>query len=421
MSNKLFCVTSQEKQETQLTPKAAVLVDDIHEQRKKAPVTGIKIGAKEVIQIFFIFLNIFFFGTNSCYALSENDLRNPKILAIEGWKYIGYGREYFDKAEQFFRKAISIDEENTNAYVGLGFITMEVGHVEFIKPYDKDQCRKALKLFDKAIALAPNDYLSHYYKGWAYICLEDYDGALKEAEIIEGDRYDACSAHFIKSKAYNAKFMIKKDASDKRMAFVEATDYLECSQSDPPQPSLRRAHELIKEVLRTTKAYDSAEKHFKRNIERKPYSIWSYFNYARLMFLRTEEGYIKDNDLTEFQRIIKEGEAKTNSKIAAMWELHVRRGQIFSNRKEYDKALDEYVECFTGNPNMTYLKKNISDLCSHFADDRCIKSWKRIIQAYLDGGDCTNAAKEFEIQYSGHPDSFVQLKDAIARCKEKKQ
>jgi len=372
---------------------------------------------KHIFLFFFIFLNIFFIGVHSSHALSESDLQNPTILTNEGWKYFNKGgSQNYDMAEEYFQKALRLNKYHADAYVGIGRLNMERNR----RPnddYTEIECKKALVLFDKAISLDNKSIRAHSNKCLALLCIDDFDAALQEADLLESQNI-TCSPHYFRAKAYKGKYLSKKRLSDKKMAIVESTDYLECSQSDPNQSAT--AVNLFRDIMRTTKDFDSTEKYFKRNIELKPHSMWSYYNYHLLILLRTDAGYLKDTDVSEFERIIKEGKSKTGFNIGAMWELHSHRGEVFFNRKEYDKALVEDTECLAGNPNHQHLRKRISFLCSQFSDNRCIKSWRRIIQAYLDRGDCSNAAKEFKIQYENDPTSFEKLKKSVSRCKEKK-
>lgn len=367
--------------------------------------------------IFCIFLYIMFAEAGVCNVLSESDMKNPTLLTNEGWKYLSKGgSQNYDKAEEYFRKALIINSYYADAYAGLGRLIMGRNR----RPngdYQKEECKEALALFDKAISLDKRCYRAQFNKGMALLCLEDYDAVLSIADVLE-DQNSICEPHYFKAKAYKGKFLSKKEEHYKKMAVVESIDYMECARNNPDSDGY--AFNLFRDIMRTTKDFDSTEKYFKRNIELKPYSRWSYRNYHEVILLRTDAGYLKDTDLSEFERIIKEGKSKTGFNIGAMWELHSRRGEVFFKRKEYDKALVENTECLAGNPNHQHLRERISFLCAQFTDDRCIKSWQRIIQAYLDRGDCSNAAREFKIQYENDPTSFEKLKAAVLKCEEKK-
>lgn len=374
--------------------------------------------------ILFIFLNIFLTEINLCYALSERDMLNPTILTNEGWGYLqkGYSQKfnkpeeyfeksekYFKKAEEYFEKALKIDKYHADAYAGLGQLIMVRNNLPSINfNFDKNSCRNAIKFFDIAISLDERTR-ALASKCDALICLEDFDAALLEADIV--GKYHNCYAHSIKARAYKGRFLSKKDPSDKKMAIVEATDYMECNDS---------GINLLKDIMRTMKDFDSTEKYLKKRIESNPYSISRYNNYHQFLLLRIDEGNLKDTDISEAEKIIKECKANTNFNLGAMWEFYLHRANVLFKRKEYDKALSEYIEVIADNPNIGYVKERISFLCSQFKDDRCIKSWQKIIKTYLGRGDCLNANAEFKILYANHPTAFEPMKAAVSQCQETK-
>ncbi len=61
-------------------------------------------------------------------------------------------------AEAAFRKAIALDAQNVNARVNLGVTLYQMGRLE-----------EALKEYDAALAIAPNDADIHYNKGTVYV------------------------------------------------------------------------------------------------------------------------------------------------------------------------------------------------------------------------------------------------------------
>jgi tetratricopeptide (TPR) repeat protein len=274
-------------------------------------------------------------------------------------------------------------------------------------PFNKDSCTKAIKFFDIAISLDKKTR-AVTNKTEALLCLEDFDAALSEADMAE--KNNSCFAHSLKARAYKGRFLKKHDSLDKKIAIMEATDYMECDHS---------GINLFRDIMRTMKDFDSTEKYLKHDVELKPYERMSYYFYYEFLLLRTDEGYMKDTDISEAERIIKEGKANTNFIIGAMWEVYLHRANVLFKRKESDRALFEYTEALAGNPNLSYLKERMSSLCSQFTDDRCIKSWQKIIRAYIDRGDCVKADQEFKIQYSNHPTAFEQMKEAVYHCKEK--
>jgi tetratricopeptide (TPR) repeat protein len=371
--------------------------------------------------ILFIFLNIFIVEITPCQALTESDMKNPTILTNEGWKYLSKewnnktkgNNNNLDKAYEYFQKALKLDLHHADAYAGLGRIAMERGRLYNVpspyNEYSKDACEKALPLYNMAIAYEEDNFRAHYDKCLALLCLEEFDAAISEIEIFQ--KKDVCWSHWVKARAYKGKYLRGKDPSDKKMAILEATDYLECKEG---------GLNLFRDVMRTMKDFDSTEKYLKHNIEVKPDTMSSYYNYYNLILIRTDEGYLKDSDPAEAERIIREGKAKTNFDIGAMWEVYLHRAPKLVERKEYDRALFEYTEALAGNSNLGHLSKEINSLCSQFSDDRCIKSWQRIIQAHIDSGKCVKANEEFNTQHEKYPAAFEKMKISVSECIEKK-
>ncbi|PKN37117.1 MAG: hypothetical protein CVU62_10955 [Deltaproteobacteria bacterium HGW-Deltaproteobacteria-2] len=353
-------------------------------------------------------------------------MENPTILTNEGWRYLRQGcsqnfnkpeeyykksEKYFQKAEDLFQKAIKLDNYNAEAYAGLGRLIMVRNHLPY-NDFNKDSCQKALEFFNIAISIDEKNERVRVTKYEALLCLGDFDKALAEIDVIEKNgTFNECKLHGFRAKAYREKFLIKKEPFDKKMAIMEVTDYMECDHS---------GINLFRDVMRTMKDFDSTEKYLKHAVELKPYQIWPYICYYELLLLRTDEGYIKNSDISEATRLIRDCKANTNFNIGAIWELYLHRANFFFNKKDYGRALVEYTESFIGNSQNSFIRERISFLCSQFSDDRCIKTWQKIIQAHIEQSDCINAAKEFKIQYSEYPRSFEQMKDVVSQCKDKK-
>ncbi len=392
---------------------------------------NILLAARKRNNVYFILvfsLYIFLIGSNISHALSEKDKQNPAILVSEGWKLLKKGdMQSLSKAEEFFQKAINLDgirpADYADAYAGLGSITLTRGTKGTVFPYvkyDKDQCMKALEFIEKAISMDNKNGQAHYVKGYVLLCLGDYDGAIREAEMLEG-QWSKCIPHLIKCRAYAGKIKIKKNASNQHMAIVEATDYLECAQSSNSSSGMYQAFSILRDLLLTTKDFDSTAQYFKRNIELKPYSMWSYHNYYWLLLLKTDAGYLDSTAVAEAEKTIKEAKAVVNYTIGALWEIRLKRGDKYFALKQYDKALVEYTEVLAERSHPFVVGERMPYICSQLTDGRCIKAWQKIIRAYLDRGDCRGALKEFNLQYDSHPQFFEQLKGPVLQCNEKRK
>ncbi len=361
-------------------------------------------------------------GTKVSHNLSESDRHKPTILASEGWKIIGYGGwnwkltesatiSRLNSAEVFFKKAIELDPANADAYAGLARVIQIKGYIpQSIVKFKKDSCQKALDLIERAPVRDTNNFNIHYIKSETLLCLEDFDGAIREAEKIQ-EISDTCLSHILKSISYYEKYRQQNNASDKDMAILEGTDYLECMQNSNQGDSL--AHINLWSILNESKDYNSTVEYFKSNLAAKPYSQWSYRNYVWVLLQRNTL-----DDLNEVEKTITEAKKVINCEIDSM-QLYSNRGDTYFKLKQYNRAYNDYNKLLSIN-TLSISKERLVELCSKFNDGRCIKTWHNRIQTYLEFGDCHNALEEFNVNYSAHPQSFESLKDSVAQCKLKK-
>lgn len=356
-----------------------------------------------------------FIGSNQSYALSESEMQNSALLASKAWTLLGSGRsqDNIKKAEQLFQQAIALDPRNADAYAGMGRAIYMKGHITD-DVYKKDACREAMVYFDKAASLDKNDEFVHYLKSDAYRCLEDYDNAIKEADLLVNT---PCTEHFLRARAYVEKIKANEKKVDKRLATIEAVDYLACVNSMASSQNMSNPYNLLRSTLLVTQEVRSTARYLKKRIQERPHDGRSYYNYYWLLLLKTEWGYLDDTDVIEAEETINKAKSVVNYSIGTIQEIHLQRGEYYFKRKLYDKAFIEYTGCLVASPDYSWAKHRMSYLCSQLPDSRCIEAWQKIIRAYLSRGDCKNAVKEFPVQYSKHPSSFEQFKDAIAQCK----
>ncbi len=359
-----------------------------------------------------VILCLFFIGSNSVYALSDHNMQNAANLADQGWKCIEAGTCSYEKAEDFFQKAISLDSRNAEAYVGIGYVTRMRGYISRFK-FEEAACRTALSFIGKAILLDASNSRAHYNKGEVLLCLENYDGALREAEIFEGTGYKGCLTHLIKARAYKGKIETKKNPSDQQMAILEATDNLECTQKTAYAYQKDEALKLLEEILVTTKDYDSTVEYFKSNVESRPDTGSSYTNYVWILLLRND-----GDDLDEAERTVKKAKDVINNEIV-LSVIHNMRGDKYVAQGQYEKARDQYIQCLVENPYEQDAKRKMANICSQLGDMNCIKTWRKLIQAYLDHGDCDIAANEFEVFSIGYPQALEPLKETVSHCNKK--
>lgn len=362
----------------------------------------------------FLIIASILFGSSLCYAQSGSEMQNPAYLASQGWNALMRGKNKIETAEELFRKALRLDPYNAEATAGIGRIIYVKGHI-IDDQFQKEACKEALRYYDTASSLDGNYEYVHYLKSEAYLCLGEYDTAIKEADLL---RITPCSEHFLRAKAYLGK--IKSDPKVKRIATIEAIDYLECVENKNLFNAMSNPVDLLRKTLRVTKEFKYTAGHFKKSIQSKPHSMWPYQYYYWTLLLKIQEGYLDDNDVIEADKTIKRAKIATDYAVGHMTEIHYARAAIFSQRKQYDKALSEYIKSFEANPQNTHKKDMILKTCAQLSQEQCAKASHKVIRAYLKAGDCVNAESEFNTKYKSNPTSFERLKTAVAQCKAKK-
>lgn len=142
-------------------------------------VIGITVGSKEVSQ------EEIGMAQNLNFAIPINLIKKAiegggeLIEGSPGYFYslgiIAKNKKEYDKAEENFLKAISLDEKYAAAYTELGMIY-----------YNKGQYDLEIEMFKKAVDLDSNDSDAHYYLATAYEDISQYDLAIDEyKKVIE--------------------------------------------------------------------------------------------------------------------------------------------------------------------------------------------------------------------------------------------
>ena len=121
-----------------------------------------------LVPIFMIFLLLVSFGF--LHFVFADEVNN---LVEQGTQFLNKKR--FDDAITIFDRAIILDSQRYEAYLGLGLAYGE----------GKGKWNRALEYFKKSVQLAPNIPDCHLGLGMAYAQTGDKQSALKEAEILE--------------------------------------------------------------------------------------------------------------------------------------------------------------------------------------------------------------------------------------------
>ncbi len=83
------------------------------------------------------------------------------------------GKNEFEKAEEYFEKALLPDSTNADIFVGLGVIEGRRKNYTEAKEY-----------FERAIELKPDSQEAHYNLGLVFKNMGDKEGARRELEIF---------------------------------------------------------------------------------------------------------------------------------------------------------------------------------------------------------------------------------------------
>lgn len=349
---------------------------------------------------------------------SVKDMRNAQALSEEGWRLLTESRskENLNRAERLFEKANTIDIHNADAYAGRGRVIQSRGYISTFR-YRKEACQAAMPYFEKAASSNQTSNRVLYVKAEAHLCLEEYNSAIRDANILAERDFSSCLPHLLKSRAHRGIFMQKKNRSDEELAIMEAADHLECTQNENDRNGDPIATTNLFDAIHLTKNYDSTVTRFKKNLQLKPDSEWSYRNYIWILKQRNSYG-----DLDELERTIKKGIAVRKLDTSdLMWVYH-QRGKRLLAKKDYRRALSAYGKFIDIHPNYyNAVKNDMNQICSQVDVRRCIKIQQGVIRAYLERGDCDSASQNVTTFSSTHPRSFDSFKDAVTRCQSNKK
>ncbi len=356
-----------------------------------------------------IFSSLFFCESSFCYALSARDRMNPVILTNEGWSFLN--SKNFNTAEDYFKKALSLDPHNADANAGMASVIYLRGAKGSFYEHNKDTCQKAWDFIEKAPLRSGGSDRVHFVKSEILLCLGDFQGALREIGQIDA----GCVGHLVKSRAFRQKAGITKASADAQMAILEGTDYLECIQHVAPDGDALNGYKNLYEQLTKEKDFDATVQYFKKRIEDEPYSQWSYRNYIWVLHQRNMDG-----DMDEAERTVNKAKKVMGLELG-MDRILYDRGDKYLTKKKYAEALKDFVRLLAINPYHRVAVGKIEEICSESNDRRCPKIWQDLIREYVNRGDCESAVKEFQRQYSVNPAAFEPLKDIVSRCQGKKK
>jgi tetratricopeptide (TPR) repeat protein len=136
------------------------------------------------------------------YILKENSA--PEVRIMDGVAGIYYDANILDKAEEYYRKALSLEPDNPDWLNALAYFLI-----------DSDRkINEGLELIDKALKISPNDYLMIDTRGWGLY----KQGKYQEALVVLQKSWDL-------KPIYDHEVYLHLEAAKKVVANLKRTDH----------------------------------------------------------------------------------------------------------------------------------------------------------------------------------------------------
>ena len=260
----------------------------------------------------------------------------------DDYPYIGLGIVYYDlkeydKAKECYKKAIEANPKDAYSYNGLGNTY-----------YDLKEFNKAIEYYNKAIEIDPKDAYSYNGLGNTYYDLKEFNKAIEYYnKAIEIDPKDAYPYSGLGNTYYDLK------------EFDKAIEYYNKAIEIDPKETF--SHNRLGNIQSNLKKYDKAIEYYNKAIENDPKYLSPYYNlgltYYKLQeFDKAKEYYNKAIEI--------------DPKYA---KAYYGLGNVYNALKEYDKALEAFeknVVLTKSNPDyftslaesrITELKKSLKN------------------------------------------------------------
>ena len=280
-------------------------------------------------------------------------------------------KKQFEDAIKAYNNAIKLDPNNISAYNGKG------NAYDDLKMY-----KEAIKAYNMAIKLDPNNTLAYINKGIALKNQDKHDEALKLYDLaIKINPYD--------TKAFNCKGNALDDLKKFREAIKNYDISIKINPNDP-------AVHINKGIsLYHFEKYEEAIKSFNHAIKLDPNDIFAYINKGKsLKNLKKYQDAIKSYDIA----------IKLNPQDPSSYN---NKGNALDDLKQYKEAIKSYDIAIKLNPKdySAYINKGIAYKKQKKFDD-AIKSYNKAIK--------TNPNNPLAYNCKGNTlDDLKQYKEAI--------
>ncbi len=285
------------------------------------------------------------FATQALEIYQEIVKLNPKDDA-----YINMGKSYnykgeYDKALEYFQKAIELNPKNDDAYSGMG-----------VSYYQQKEYDIAIESYQKAIELNPKNDNGYLIIGGSYYNKEEYDRALEyfqkaiELSPKNDNAYGAMGVYYNNKGEY-----------DKAIEYFQKAIEL--------NPKSYSTYYNIGFAYNNKEEYDSALEYFQKTIELNPKNDSAYIGMGASYHDKGEY----DKALESYQKAIKLNPKNDNA--------YYNMGNSYSKKEEYDNALESYQKVIELNPKHDDAYNDVGVFYYNKREyDRAIESYQKAIK-----------------------------------------
>lgn len=119
------------------------------------------------------------------------------------WHMHQFKKPDFDRAEQFFDRAIALAPHEPRAYAGLSFVYFQRAFLRLTPDYD-DALKRSLELAEQSVAAEPREALGHWALGRTFLMYKEYEQSVEELENAISLNPNFAGAHFSLSRTFFA-------------------------------------------------------------------------------------------------------------------------------------------------------------------------------------------------------------------------
>ncbi|MFC2049044.1 tetratricopeptide repeat protein [Elusimicrobiota bacterium] len=290
-------------------------------------------------------------------------------------EYMELGRYFrkqgeYDKAEELFKKALSINPKNEGTYFELGQCFRDQGE------YDK-----AVELFEQAVSMNPKNEGVYFELGWCYRAKGEYEKAGELFKKVISMNSNNAGAYFELGRYYRYQREHEKaeELFDKALAMNSKNDgmHIELGKWYMEQGEYEKAEELFEKALSINPEndmlyirlgryykkggdYDKAEELFKKALLMNPKNIETYFVLGRV--------YKKRGEYDKVEKLFKKVFLVSPKSDRAYLEL----GRCYLDQGKHDKAEELFKKAFSINPKNEEV---------HFELERCDREREKLDKA----------------------------------------